>query len=135
MSQEESTEDGPSSSAAATGFEALFLRPSSLQEVFPLLWSPGCSEPPRTNIAVSPVASTSVEAVDEIKANQTDYESAVKSVASSHDVGDISRDTGNPVNGSDSSHGAFTFDLVDPINSHRDTTPPTPPLHRTYSAK
>ena len=144
MSQEESTEDGPSSSAAATGFEALSLRPSSLREVFPPPWSPGCSEPPRTNIAESPVASTSVEAVDEINANQTehdyqtehdnqtDYESAVESVASSHDVEDISWDTGNPINGDDSSHGAFTFGLVDP---HRDTTPPTPPLHRTYSAK
>ena len=125
MSQEEFTEDGQSSGAAATGFEALFFRPSSLQEVFPLVWPPGCTEPPPTNIAESPVAPTSAGAVDKIKANQTehdyqteqddqtdydnqsDYESAVESVASSHDVEDISWDTGNPVNGDDYSHGAF----------------------------
>ena len=123
MSQEEFTGDGPSSGAAATGFEALFLRPSSLQEGFPLLWPPGCSELPPTNIAESPVAPTSAEAVDEIRANQTDHdgqtdydnqtdsESAVKFVTSSHDVGGISQNTGKLVNGGGSSQGEFTFDL------------------------
>ena len=54
ISQKEFTENGPSSGTATTGFEELFLHSSSLQKVFPLLWPPGCTEPPRTNIKCSP---------------------------------------------------------------------------------
>jgi len=135
ISHQEFTEDGSSSSAVGTGIEATFGRPSSpranVQQVFPVPSPPSCSVPPPTTVAESPVASTSAEVVDEITANQTDYESA-GCVSGLHDVGDVGQDTGNHVNGGDFSHGSFPSDQVDRVLT---TAPLAPVSHRTYSAR
>ena len=136
MSPEEFMDLGTSSIAATTGIEATFGRPSSpranVQEIFPVPSPPVCSVPPPTTVAESPVASSSAEPVDEITANQTDYESAGCAI-NPHDVGCVCQNTENPINGGGSSQGAFTLDPFDRILTMT-TALLTPASHRKHPA-
>lgn len=118
MSHEAFTEDGSSYNAVSTGIGATFGRPSSpranVQEVFPLPSPPGCSVPLPPMIVEPPITPTATEVVDEITADQTDYESA-ECASSSHDLGEAGQDTGKPVNERDSNQGTFTSDRVNRI--------------------
>lgn len=118
ISHEAFTEDGSSYNAASTGIEATFGRPSSpranVQEVFPVPSPPGCSVSLPPTVAEPPVTPMTAEVVDEITANQTDYESA-ECASSSHDQGEVGQDTGKPVNGRGSNQGTSTSDQVNQI--------------------
>ena len=133
ISHEESTEDGPWYSAPGTGIEATFGRPISpranVQETFSV------PSPHGSSVSLPPLAPTSAEVIDEIAANQTDYESAeCKCTTSSHNLGDIIQDTGKPVSERDFIQGTFASDQLHRI-SHRDTVFVTPASHRTYPAR